>query len=110
MKVHEENCCILVTGRKSCLGRNRTNLLNFRKLTVHIKSYFELQFAYYLLIWMFYNRALKYGITNQRSVTIHEYNITLLEVEMNNPVFNFYFVKNFYYGVSVKTSKHMANL
>ena len=92
-------------GRKLTILARMCNILTFSKLRILIKSFFESQFSYCPLVWMFCSRALNNRINKlqeralrilykddistfqqllnkDKSVTIHIRNIQLLATEM----------------------------
>ena len=99
------NSLIKIAGRKLTAMSRLSRVLSFSKLRMLIRSFFESQFAYCPLVWMFCSRSLngninklreramrilyKDDITNfqdllikDRSETIHDRNIKLLAIEM----------------------------
>ena len=99
------NSFIKIAGGKLTPMSRLSRVLSFSKLRMLIKSFFESQFAYCPLVWMFCSRSLngninklheramrilyKDDITNfqdllikDRSETIHDRNIKLLAIEM----------------------------
>ena len=92
-------------GRKLTVLARMSNILTFSKLRILMKSFFESQFSYCPLVWMFCSRTLNNRINKlqeralrilyrddistyqqllnkDKSVTIHDRNIQLLAIEM----------------------------
>ena len=92
-------------GRKLSALARMSNVLTFPKLRMLMKSFFESQFSYCPLVWMFCSRTLNYRINKlheralrilyrddistfkqllneDKSVTVHDRNIQLLAIEM----------------------------
>ena len=101
---HVENL-LKTAGRKLTILARMSNILTFSKLRLLIKSFFDSQFSYCPLVWMFCSRTLNNRINklqeralrilykddvstfqhllhNDKSVTMHARNIQLLATEM----------------------------
>ena len=63
---HQSNVCLKANRKLSTLTRIR-KCLNFKKIRILFKGFFEAQFKYCPLTWMFYSRS-----TNRRINHLHE--------------------------------------
>ena len=117
-----------IAGKKLTILARMANILSFRKMRLHIKSFFESQFAYRPFVWMLFHRTLnnrinklyeralrtlyRYDIstferllTNEESVTMHDRNMQRLVIEMYKvnifpcPIAEFVTKRNMHYKI-----------
>ena len=96
MKFDEQclsNACLKVNRKLSALTRLK-KYLDLNKIKILFKRFFEAQFKYYPLMWMFYSRS-----TNRRNNLLHEralrliyddYELTFQELLQKDGSFTFY--------------------